>query len=54
MKVRTTGVAGFGRRTFTLGAVSVTAALVLSACGGGSDTGEGPNPVISRPRVQPR
>ena len=41
MKVRTTGAAGFGRRTLTLGAVSVTAALVLTACGGGSDTGEG-------------
>ncbi|MBD7996610.1 maltose ABC transporter substrate-binding protein [Arthrobacter sp. Sa2CUA1] len=39
MKVRTTGTTAFGRRTFTLGAVSVTAALVLSACGG-SDAGE--------------
>ncbi|MDN3481801.1 maltose ABC transporter substrate-binding protein [Arthrobacter sp. APC 3897] len=35
MKVHTTGTTAFGRRSFALGAVSVTAALVLSACGGG-------------------
>ncbi|MDN3905714.1 maltose ABC transporter substrate-binding protein [Arthrobacter sp. YD2] len=35
MKVHTTGTPAIRRRTFALGAVSVTAALVLSACGGG-------------------
>ncbi|MBD8045176.1 MULTISPECIES: sugar ABC transporter substrate-binding protein [Arthrobacter] len=43
MKVRTTGTPAFGRRTFTLGAASVAAALVLSACGG-SDAGESAEP----------
>ena len=35
MKVHTTGMTAPRRRALALGAVSVTAALVLSACGGG-------------------